>query len=543
MASSKDSEVESLDRHVAAMHRLSELPGVARVGFGLKEARGEVLPMWAYRVYVQRKRPRSELSSEEMIPAEIDGVKTDVHVYTHVQHHTKTPSIAPGDEIQRWLPNNPQDAGTLGLIVRKGSDRHILTCQHVLIDNALLLNGNADVYDPHRKSCADIQCNNPVATVIPNQGVHQNYTYAADGKIYWVDATIAMINAGVDSNNAIAGIGALDQGIRDLSTLPLSGSAPASIVTVQKVGRSTGLTQGVVVQLFSVVSGDTVWDIRIKPSPGYAYSANFELAAGVDPATVTDSFDGDPNLTVTATLDTSSGKNVIRLSGHVFSLPGDSGAVVVDNQRKIVGLLHAGSVTPDVNVMQDGHIQVASLETGNTYAAFINPCLVALGMNLATAVVLPGSPSAGAVMQGEWPVAARERDWHATPQHTLREVERLAGRSHTGQRMLGLVQQHYLQIARLVHHRRRVKVTWHRNRGPAFANRLLHALGDQEGMFPTQIGDVRLCEALERFRAVLMIEGDDALRASLERDGDLIVDLARQASSLPELLKLIESEA
>ncbi|WP_281848839.1 hypothetical protein [Dyella sp. GSA-30] len=524
------------------MRRLGELPGVVQVGFGLKEARGEVLPVWAYRVYVRRKRPRDELSSEEIIPAEIDGIKTDVHVYTHVQHHTKTPSIAPGDEIQRWLPNNPQDAGTLGLIVRKGGARHILTCHHVLIDSSLLLSGNADVYDPHRKSCAGIQCNNPVAAIIPNQGMRQNYTYAADSKIYWVDATIATVNAGIDSNNAIPGIGALDQGIRDLSTEPLSGSAPTSIVTVQKVGRSTGFTQGVVVQLFSVISGDTVWDIRIKPSPGYAYSANFELAAGVDPTLIIDVYNSDTNLGVTATLDTSSGKNVIRLSGHVFSLPGDSGAIVVDNQRKIVGLLHAGSVVPDVNVMQDGSIQTVPLETGNTYAAFINPCLVAMGMDLATAVVQPGSPSAGAVVEGELPLAARERDWHATPQRILGEVERLAERSQTGRRMLGLVQQHYPQIARLVHHRRRVKVTWHRNRGPAFANRLLHALGEQQGTFPEEIGDVHLCDALERFRAVLMIEGDDALRASLERDGDLIVDLARKARSLPELLKLIEGE-
>lgn len=543
MAGGKDPGAELLDRHIAAMRRLSALPGVLRVGFGLKETGGEVVPTWAYRVYVERKHPRDTLSSEEVIPAEIDGVKTDVHVYAPIRHHTKTPSIAPGDEIQRWLPNNQQEAGTLGLIVRKGGDRHILTCQHVLIDSSLLLDGNKDVYDPHRKSCAGVECNNPVATIIANQGVHSNYTYVADSKVYWVDATIAKINAGVDANNAIPGIGALDQGINDLSTLPLNGNAPASVVTVQKVGRSTGLTQGVVVELFALVDSVTVWDIRIKPTTGYAYSASFELAAGVDPTDVTGQFSGDTNLAVTATLDTSSGKNVIKLAGKVFSLPGDSGAIVVDSQRKIVGLLHAGLVTTDVNVMKDGVVATVAMEKGNTYAAFINPCLVALGMDLATAVVPPGSPSAGTVLDGELPVAVGERDWHATPQHALREMERRASRSHTGQRMLGLMQQHYPQIAHLVHHRRRVKVAWHRNRCPAFANRLLHALSDESGTFPEEIGGVHLCDALERFRAVLMIEGNDALRATLERDGDAIIALARQARNMPELFRLIDEES
>jgi hypothetical protein len=62
----------------AARGRLLAIPGVHAVAVGPKTVGGKPTDEISIRVYVVKKKPPSELRAEEMIPAEINGVKTDV---------------------------------------------------------------------------------------------------------------------------------------------------------------------------------------------------------------------------------------------------------------------------------------------------------------------------------------------------------------------------------------------------------------------------------------------------------------------------------
>src|ERR1700722_3233635 len=63
----------------AAQGRLFAIPGVHAVGIGCKFVAGQRTEEPAIMVFVEKKRAVSELRPEEVIPPEIDNVKTDVY--------------------------------------------------------------------------------------------------------------------------------------------------------------------------------------------------------------------------------------------------------------------------------------------------------------------------------------------------------------------------------------------------------------------------------------------------------------------------------
>jgi hypothetical protein len=62
----------------AAAARLHAIPGVHSVGVGAKVVGGNKTDELAITVFVDRKKKPEELAEDELVPAEIDGVKTDV---------------------------------------------------------------------------------------------------------------------------------------------------------------------------------------------------------------------------------------------------------------------------------------------------------------------------------------------------------------------------------------------------------------------------------------------------------------------------------
>lgn len=62
----------------AAQRRLLAIPGVHAVGIGLKIVAGQRTSEPSIMVFVVKKKPISALAPEEVIPTEIDGIKTDV---------------------------------------------------------------------------------------------------------------------------------------------------------------------------------------------------------------------------------------------------------------------------------------------------------------------------------------------------------------------------------------------------------------------------------------------------------------------------------
>lgn len=69
-------------RHAEALLRL---PNVVGVGVGPKVIAGHATPVMAIKVYVSQKVPRERLPPDACVPAQIEGVPTDVEVQSPLQ--------------------------------------------------------------------------------------------------------------------------------------------------------------------------------------------------------------------------------------------------------------------------------------------------------------------------------------------------------------------------------------------------------------------------------------------------------------------------
>jgi hypothetical protein len=124
---------EILQAKAGAESDLLKLPGVIGVGIGFKEQGGQKTPDLAIRVYVATKKPKKELTPEQVIPAKITGVLTDV-VEGSIELRAGNP-LRGGVSIG---PCRTPNGGTLGCIVHDNARRYamLLSCFHVLaVDN------------------------------------------------------------------------------------------------------------------------------------------------------------------------------------------------------------------------------------------------------------------------------------------------------------------------------------------------------------------------------------------------------------------------
>jgi hypothetical protein len=121
-----------------ASERLLAIPGVHSVAIGAKKVGGEKTAEPAIVVFVTSKKPLGELTPQEVIPAEIDGVKTDV-----VEEEMPRLFGLPDTDDYKVLDGGIQiqagttvtGVGTLGCIARTDDPQPkivALTCQHVV---------------------------------------------------------------------------------------------------------------------------------------------------------------------------------------------------------------------------------------------------------------------------------------------------------------------------------------------------------------------------------------------------------------------------
>lgn len=123
----------------AAQGRLLALQGVHSVAIGAKVVAGERTAEPAIVIFVERKKPLSELGPHEIIPTEIEGIKTDV---VEKEKPRLFAGALPDEEQYSVLESGFQvqggttvtAKGTLGCIGRTDEpDPKIvgITCQHV----------------------------------------------------------------------------------------------------------------------------------------------------------------------------------------------------------------------------------------------------------------------------------------------------------------------------------------------------------------------------------------------------------------------------
>ncbi|MCP2261694.1 hypothetical protein LX15_005420 [Streptoalloteichus tenebrarius] len=289
-------------------------PGVVGVDIGEKVTGGRPTGHPAIVVAVRRKLPADELPPGQLIPSEIDGVPTDVVEEEYVLHPAVIPlgeedsdtgadpgaapplartivgglSMGPCRPIRLAPPDVPQPgdyttAGTIGALVtdRGGSGAAmVVTNFHVACVDDAWSVGDTMV-QPSRMDGG--RCPQDVFGTLARA--------ALSGR---VDGAIVELTEVRPHENAIAGIG------------PVRGEAEAAVgMSVRKRGRTTGLTTGRVASVDATLS------------------VNYGNGLGV--RTLRD------QIRVVA-------------DGERFGDRGDSGAVIVDAARRVVGLYFAGTV-------------------------------------------------------------------------------------------------------------------------------------------------------------------------------------------------------
>jgi hypothetical protein len=121
--------------------QLKTIAGVDHVGVGVKEINNELSDHLCFRVYVKEKKPKHALQSSEVIPTDILGAKTDVLCKSEIlriSDRKRHRPLSGGIQVrtERVDGDPPRLAGTLGILVTSTSSSSgklmALTCHHVV---------------------------------------------------------------------------------------------------------------------------------------------------------------------------------------------------------------------------------------------------------------------------------------------------------------------------------------------------------------------------------------------------------------------------
>ena len=314
-----------MDRYFSALKKtrgkLLALQNVVGVGVGYKTSGEENTGEPAFIVYVQKKLSAGSLARKHVVPRKINGLDTDVvesGVIRMLGVRTKRERpCQPGVSIGHYKST----AGTLGAVVRdkKTKELMVLSNNHVLANGSSIQEARAKSGDPilqpgpydggtiddrigilHRyvplvKTISKSDC--PVASAVARGGTRLLNLILADYEI--------RLYKHFKSDNLVdCALAKLDSPELVLATILEVGEVAGTAdikpgQKVQKSGRTTGLTGG------KVKSVGTTLQVEMKEDEKVWFSDQ-----------------------VVAVMD---------------SQPGDSGALILDLNRKAVGLLFAGS--------------------------------------------------------------------------------------------------------------------------------------------------------------------------------------------------------
>lgn len=290
---------------------------IEAVGIGYKVVDGKQTRELSIICSVRKKLPMANIAKKDLIPGEIKKVKTDViEVGTIKALHDKRHRPAPGGVS---IGHVDITAGTLGCVVRDGDTRYILSNNHVLansndanIGDAVIQPGSYDGGSYPNDHIADLSAFVPINFIeVPSEcpianvaaslingvlkimGRRTQIKIIKQAEKNLVDAAIATPLQNENVNNEIMDIGT----IKGVESAILG-------MKIQKSGRTTGLTQGEILQV----------NVSVNVQYGENRVAQFDdqLIAGA------------------------------------MCAGGDSGSAVLDDNNNIIGLLFAGSETSTV---------------------------------------------------------------------------------------------------------------------------------------------------------------------------------------------------
>ncbi|MCE3555576.1 hypothetical protein LWC33_29545 [Pseudonocardia sp. RS11V-5] len=524
--------------HRDAAQRLLAIPGVSMVALGSKETGGQPTGELVIRVHVANKRPLEEIPPDEVIPAEIDGVGTDVIESDGIvlvaappggivrddstDDKTERP-LKGGTRIQPALSSAKGERweGTLGCLLWLKSNHDVgyaLTNQHV-IDGAGLVaatKGSTEVGQP--TSISSSSCCNDIIGV-----------YRAGERTGADDQAVVQLRAGTTWQAQILGIG-LVSGTRSLSTADALARLP-----VRKRGARTRLTGGVVTDV-NGVSGTAHNAILIQAND-----------------------------------------NPDRKPGELlfFDEHGDSGSAVVDDQNRVCGLVFArrrtraeitarggtppalppdgierplGVAWPIADVLARFAAGTPSLTLEVATATSIDEvhtvpgaARVAVPAELAPVVAAEPAAFLGAVA-ADGLRAPVGRPWFAADRplsETLAEVRAALEESAAGRYLTQLWQRHRVEVTRLLRDDRRVAVTWHRGGGAALFQLLSRMVSRPELALPETVRGVPVQDCVDAFAVVLIDRASASLGADVRQAREVLPDLPGR--TLAELVAALDA--
>jgi hypothetical protein len=479
---------------------LGRYPGVVGVGLGCKERNGAVTEEVSFRVYVRRKKPASQLEENALLPSAYRGVPTDVvnssggaQTSSVCEDKSKYSVLIGGITIMNGRRGSQGfGVGTLGFLATidgvDGPDNIALVSNR----HVLGVNGGAvgdTVYQPDVNGTLP---NNSIGKILKLQEIdNYKYTYPGESqKDYWIDCATAQINICISScchTNCGESFGNWINGlsVNGSDVIADVGRAQKDDI-VYKVGRTTRRTKGIVRKIDHVIPGVL----------GIPDAQNLILIEPLEP---------DCN-------------GILR-----FSDEGDSGAAIITDQGKLVGILHTVAGQPQPGQPLDA------------LACHIAPVLDALKVTPITRAHPVQNNSAAVTTMAEVAAITDRR------RQSIQLRERFLSLPE-GPSVWQLIDAHRLEVIHLVNHNRRVAVVWHRNQGPAFLNRAINNARDSQETIPEQIEGITGKALLGSMGDVLAQQGSPELREAIERYRGQVLGLAEGCNNLHELVNRLSEK-
>jgi hypothetical protein len=478
-----------------AAQQLLALPNVLHVSVGLKETGGKVSDQLCVRVYVKEKKRREQLAAGETVPAEVNGVPTDVNVvgsFEFSEDNTRYRPIRGGIQFTNRIidlndaGNGTQiSRGTLGCVAIDNTDNApvVLGNWHVMYANSAR-NGDK-VFQPPPTSIpptnlADVPLR-PSDTTDKIAVLRRSVISASvDGAIAAIDVSSCCHCCGIHFSNEIIGLSVAGNPPR--STI-VGDERATSGMHVFKVGKSTARTEGVVVD-------------DNYPS--------FKISRGGTDYTFT-------------------GQIAIQNSNPLqpFSAHGDSGSVIINLNNKIVGLLFAAGKELNVKGVKQPFISLAN---------HISDVFTALKIRIAYSQDIK-------VTSGSTLADVPEEVFEAPIPEPYRELRRRVEANLVTARLFAIGQRHSDAVMYLVNHCRPVMVAWRRNEGPALLATVMGAVRDGHYRLPERINGVAPHQLLLRMRAVLTQHGSRELGDALNSIDLDVEEVFRNCGDVNELIE------
>lgn len=510
---------------------LQSIPGIVGLGIGMN----------GWRVYVESGFDGNHYDSLPRIPQEIAGFPAEI-VFKQVSFacygNDFQATLQPGVEIA----SKGQEGGTLGCFARvTGTSNTIvlLTNSHVLYGDIHDLGGSGDGNECGQPSVSCCCCCSS-HVIGKNRGngfnafnqvsVHVTHPKlaAADQNQSGseIDCAAAVLNASRPYTNESQYYGMI-------TGAPPAGSLGVSAGdAVEKVGSTTGHSKGTICEFAFTTATYTSGGSGAIPSillpltvgGGASVQENFSGARGnINQLIVIP----DPN-PANPSLKT------------FFVQAGDSGSVVVNSAKQVIGILTRKApldkdMVDYLNQFTKNPLPPHAGDLG--IVCPIGKVLTSLGIeivaNIKGTVTTAGSvlTAPDEVLQHRERVLAMERKF----QGLEREIRGKA----LGKEVLDRIKEHRPELTRLIEHRRAVKLAWHRCQGPAYAAHCMRSFEDQRYVVPSQIDGVTPLELIKRMARVLKTHGSERLQHDVAHYEPLALDLIAECSSVWHLVDRI----